>query len=107
MRTRKKYLKNSQEFESLLHHRHSGFKKTDKVWLFESIAKLKGVGQLAISKINELIIHTVADLQLHVRHHGKVPIRGLDRIYTTALQALQGNCPSSFKDHRKAKNTYH
>ena len=56
--------------------------------------------------MNELIIHTIADLQLHVCHHGKVPIRGFDQIYAKALQALPGNPPSSFKDHRKAKNPY-
>ena len=51
---------------------------TDKVWLCESVVKLKGVGQLATAKMNELRIHTIADLQLHVRHCGKVPIRGFD-----------------------------
>ena len=72
---------------------------TDKVWLYESVGKLKGVGQLEITKMNKLRIHTIADLQLHVRHHGKVPIRGFDQIYAMALQALPGNPPSSFKDH--------
>ena len=62
---------------------------------------------MAIAKTNELRIHTIADIQLHVRHHGKVPIRGFDQIYALVLQALPGNPPSSFKDHRKAKNTYH
>ena len=57
--------------------------------------------------MNELRIHTTADLQLHVRHCGKVPIRGFDQIYAMALQALPGNPPYSFKDHRKAKNPYH
>ena len=47
---------------------------TDKVWLCESVGKLKGVGHLEIAKMNELRIHTIADLQLHVRHRGKVPI---------------------------------
>ena len=47
---------------------------TDKVWLCEYVGKLKGVGQTATAKMNELIIHTIADLQLHVRHRGKVPI---------------------------------
>ena len=47
---------------------------TDKVWLCESVGKLKGVGKLAISKINELRIHTIADQQLHVSHHGKLHI---------------------------------
>ena len=50
--------------------------KTDKVWLCESVGKLKGVGQLVKAKMNELIIHTIAYLQIHVHHHGipKVPI---------------------------------
>ena len=80
---------------------------TDKVWPCKSVGKLKGVGQLAVAKMNGLIIHTIADLQLHVRHRGKVPIRGFGRIYAMALQALPGNPLSSFKDHRKAKNPYH
>ena len=80
--------------------------KKDKVWLCESVGKLKGVGQLARAKMNELRIHTIADLQLHVRHHEKVHIRGFSQIYDMALQALPGNPPSSFKDHRKSKNPY-
>ena len=48
--------------------------KIDKVWLYESVGKLKGVGKLAIEKMNELRIHTIADIQLHVCHHGKVPV---------------------------------
>ena len=81
-------------------------KNTDKVWICKSIGKLKGVGQVALSKTNELIIHTIADMQLHVHHHGKVPIQGFVQIYAMALQALPGNRPSSFKDHRKARNPY-
>ena len=50
---------------------------TDKLWLCESVGKLKRVGHLAIAKMNELRIHKIADLRLHVRHRGKVPIRGL------------------------------
>ena len=96
-----------QEFDSLLHHRHNGSKKkkTDKVWLCESVGKLKGVGQLTKAEMNELSIHTIADLQFHVHHHGipKVPIRGFSRIYDISLQALPGNPPYYFKDHRKAK----
>ena len=57
--------------------------------------------------MNELSIHTIADLQLHVCHHGNAHIRGFDRIYAMALQDLPGNPPSYFKGHRKAKNTYH
>ena len=29
---------------------------------------------MAISKMNDLIIHMIADLQLHVRHRGKVSL---------------------------------
>ena len=53
--------------------------------------------------MNELRIHTIADIQLHVCHHGKVPILGFDRIYAMALQTLPGNPNYSFKDHMKAK----
>ena len=70
MITKNKYRKNLQEFKILIHHRHNGFKKTDKVWIYESVGKLKGVGHQAKYKINELIIHTIADLQLHVHLHG-------------------------------------
>ena len=82
--------------------------KTDKVWLCESVGKLKGVALLEKAKMNELRIHTIADIQFHVHHRGipKVPIRGFDRIYDISLQARPGNPPSSFKDHRKAKNLY-
>ena len=34
-------------------------------------------------------------------------IQGFDPIYDMTLQALPGNRPYSFKDHRKAKNPYH
>ena len=58
--------------------------------------------------MNELSIHKIADIQLHIHHHGiqKVTIRGFSRIYDIALQDLPGNPPYSFKDHRKAKNPY-
>ena len=39
---------------------------TDKVWLCESVGNLKGAGQLEIAKMNELRIHTIADLHLRV-----------------------------------------
>ena len=109
MLARNKYRNSLQEFESLLHHHHNRLKKKrDKIWLCEYVVKLKGVVQLAKSKMNESSIHTVADLQLHVHHHGilKVPIRGFNLIYDIALKALQGNPPYSFKDHRKAENMY-
>ena len=58
--------------------------------------------------MNKLSIHTIAGIQLHVHHHGipKVHIRGFGRICDISPQALPGNPPYSFKDHRKAKNTY-
>ena len=63
---------------------------------------------LAKSKMNELSIHKIADLHLHVYHHGipKVLIRIFGQIYFIALQDLPGNPPPYFKDHRKAKNMY-
>ena len=83
-------------------------KKTDKVWLCESVGKIKGVGHQAKAKMNELSIHTISDLQLHVHYRGipKVPIRGFRQIYDIALQDIPGKFSSSFKDHRKAKNMY-
>ena len=110
MRIENKHWRNLQEFESLLHHRNNGSKKTkiDKLCLYELVGKLKGVGQQTKSKINELIIHTISDIQLRFHHHGipKFPIWGFGRIYDIAFQALQGKPPASFKDHRKAKNPY-
>ena len=55
--------------------------KTDKIWLCESVGRLKGIGKQGKIKMNdinvhnianELRIHTIADLQLHVCHRGKV-----------------------------------
>ena len=107
MRTKKKHRKNLQKLEILIHNCHNGSRKqrTDKVWLCESVGKLKGVVQQAKAKIDELSIHTISDLQLHVHHHGvpRVPIQGFGRIYDIALQYLPGNPPPSFKDHRKTK----
>ena len=98
-----------QEFKRLLHHRHDGSKtKTDKVWLCESVGKLNVLGQQERAKMNQLIIHIISYLQLHVHHHGipKVHIQGFSLIYDIALQNLLGKPLSSFKDHRKAKNPY-
>ena len=82
--------------------------KKDKLWICESAGKLKWVGQQAKAKMNELSIHTISDLQLHVHHCGtpKVPIRGFGQIYYIDLQALPGNPPPYFKNHKKAKNPY-
>ena len=55
--------------------------KTEKIWLCESVGKLKGKvkqGKVKMNKINvhtiadEFRIHTISDLQLHVCHRGKV-----------------------------------
>ena len=69
---------------------------------------MKGIGHQGKAKMNELIIHNIADLQLHDRHHAipKVHIRGFGRIYDIALQYLPGKPCPYFKDHRKAKNSY-
>ena len=58
--------------------------------------------------MNGLSIHTISDIQLHVRHHGipKVHIQGFGQIYDIAILALPGNPPPSFKDHRKSRNPY-
>ena len=58
--------------------------------------------------MNELSIHTIADIQPRVHHNGtpKLPILGFSQICDISLQALPANPPSSFKDHRKAKNPY-
>ena len=67
-------------------------KQKKNVWLCESVGKLKGVGHWTKAKMNELRIHTIDDLQIHVRHHGipKVPIRGSDQFYDMVLQDLPG-----------------
>ena len=85
-----------------------GLKKTYKVWLCESLGNIKGVGQQAKAKMNDLFIQIIADLQLRVRHNviPKVFIWGFGQIYDIALQALPGKPHLYFKDHRKAKNPY-
>ena len=73
---KKEILKESARVRNLTSSSSQWIKKTntDKVWLYEYVGKLKGVGKLAIAKMNELRIHTIPDLQLHVPHRGKVPI---------------------------------
>ena len=79
--------------------------KTDKIWVCESLGKLKGIGKQGELKINEINIHTIADLQRYVQSYGlpKLPIRGLCRIYEHALVTLPEKPTPSIKDHRKAK----
>ena len=81
--------------------------KTDKIWLCESVCKLKGIGNQGEVKINEINIHTIYYLQRYVISYGlkKLPIRGLGQIYEHVLVDLPGKPMPSIKDHRKAKNS--
>ena len=82
--------------------------KTDKIWLCGPVGKLKGIGKQGEVKMNEIKIHTIADLQRYVRSYGlpKLPICGLGKIYEHELVALPGKPMSSIKDHRKSKKSY-
>ena len=40
--------------------------KTDKIWLCESIGKLKGIGNQGEVKMNEINVHTITDFQRYV-----------------------------------------
>ena len=83
--------------------------KTDKIWLCESVGKLKGIGKQGEVKMHEINVHTIADFQRYVRSYGlpKLSIRGLGKIYDHALVALPGKPAPSVKDHRKAGNPYY
>ena len=37
--------------------------KKYKIWIYESVGKLKGMGEQGEEKMNEMKIHTIADLQ--------------------------------------------
>ena len=52
--------------------------KTDKIWLCESVGKLKGIGNQGEEKMNEMNIQTIDGLQSCVQSYGlpKLPIRG-------------------------------
>ena len=82
--------------------------KTDKIWLCESVGKLKGIGKQREVKLNEINIQTTADLQRHVQSYGlpKLSIRGVCQIYEHQLVALPGKPTPSIKDHRKEKNPH-
>ena len=41
--------------------------KTDQIWICESVGKLKGIGKQREVKMNEINIHTIADLQRYVQ----------------------------------------
>ena len=40
--------------------------KTEKIWLCESVGKLKGIGKQAEVKMHEINVHTIADFQRYV-----------------------------------------
>ena len=40
--------------------------KTDKIWLCESVGKLKGIGKQGEVKMNEINVHTITDFQKYV-----------------------------------------
>ena len=82
--------------------------KTDKIWRYESVGKLKGIGNQGEVKTNEINIHTIADLQRYVQSYGlpKLPICDLGQIYEHGLVALPVKPTPSIKYHRKAKNPY-
>ena len=83
--------------------------KTNKIWLCESVGKLKGIGKQGEVKMNEINVHTIANFQRYVRSYGlpKLSIRGVGQIYDHALVALPGKPTPSVKDHRKARNPYY
>ena len=66
--------------------------KTDKIWICESVGKLKGIGKQGKVKMHEINVHTIADFQRYVQSYGlpKLPICGLGQIYEHALVALPG-----------------
>ena len=58
--------------------------------------------------MNEMNIHTIADLQRYVQSYGfpKLPIRGFVQINEHGLEALPRKPKPSVKDQRKSKNPY-
>ena len=83
--------------------------KTEKIWLCESVGKLKGKGKQGEVKMNEINVHAIADFQRYVQSYGfpKLSIRGLRQIYERALVDIPGKKEPSVKDHRKARNPYY
>ena len=75
--------------------------KTDKIWLCESVGKIKGIGNQGEVKMNEINIHTITNFQRYVQSYGlpKLSIRGLGQIYDRALVALSGKSAPSIKDN--------
>ena len=83
--------------------------KTEKIWLCESVGKLKGIGKHGEVKMHEINVHTIANFQRYVQSYGfpKLSIRGLGKIYERVLVALPGKPAPSVKDHRKLRNPYY
>ena len=44
--------------------------KTDKIWLCESVGKLKGIGKQGEVKMNDINVQTIADFQRYVQSYG-------------------------------------
>ena len=82
---------------------------TDKIWLCESVGKLKGIGKHGEVKMHKINVHTIADFQRYVQSYGlpKLSICGLGQIYEPALVAISWKPAPSVKDHRKARNLYY
>ena len=83
--------------------------KTEKIWLCESVGKLKGIGKKGEVKMHEINVHTIVDFHKYVQSYGlpKMSILGLGQIYERALVALSGKSAPSIKDNRKARNPYY
>ena len=66
--------------------------KTDKIWICESVVKLRGIGKHGEVKMNEINIHAIVNLQRYVQSYGlpKLQIHGLGQMYEHGLVALPG-----------------
>ena len=82
--------------------------KTDKIWLCESVGKLKGIGKQGEVKINDINVHTIANFQRYVQSYGlpRLTIRSFVQIYEHGMEALPGKSTPSIEDNRKARNPY-
>ena len=82
--------------------------KTDKIWMCESVGKVKGIGNQGEAKMNEMKIHTIDNLQRYVWSYGftKLTIRGFNQTYEHGLETLPWKPMPSIKYHRKAENPY-
>ena len=82
--------------------------KTDKIWLCESVGKLKGIGKLGEAKMNEMNIHTISELQSYVRSYGfpKLPSQGFGRIMNMDWKLYPGNRRLPSNSTRKQKSVF-